>query len=445
MAQTFEYRDGMHYGSGINKLNSEVTGDAVIKTTPQSISMANGQEITFRLQSLDSIHQLHSSLGISASSSGNYGAFSGSGKYKFASESNFNSFSVFLLVQSIVTNAFREMDNVQLKDAAIDQFKNSAPEQVRAKYGDGFVRGMKEGGEFHGIIEILTTSASEKQEIAASASMNFSGVGSGGQGSASYSKKLEEITKNKQVRITVSQKGGDTSNTPDTIAEMIEHAVTFPEQVKSEAVSYSALVLDYVTTDNFPQVPSQQDLINAESILDSLSETARRLQQKYNDIMYIFTNTSEFEAVDVTKLNEQKDTLTNLLNKISKSASEISKSPIGAQLPNLGAIPAFVLPKRIAGPRKTRLGWAEAGWRKQIGRPFTIIMSSSPPPYAEYQDRIYAEDLVQSISEWHEKMEKAVQAGSMKYKNGDVVTGIEDWPSILVDPHIEGLPRKENP
>jgi hypothetical protein len=207
----FEYIKGMNLGYGFNTATFDCHSPALDDvTSTRDVPGAGGQEVYFRVELSSSTLSLSQQLNVSARASLKYGVFaSGSLKTSFFSDVKQNSFSIYVFVQTLVTNkqTLLDLSKVKLKDTASALFVSS-PQNFVEQYGDSFIYGLITGGEFLGILEIQSSSASEFREIKA----KLSGKGSfglfSGSASGSFEQSLQSITSEYQMKATILRQGG---------------------------------------------------------------------------------------------------------------------------------------------------------------------------------------------------------------------------------------------
>jgi hypothetical protein len=79
------YHYGLTYGVGVDTPSGEARNIAVTGA-PSQIEDAKGDIITFAMNEVTTVEDLHTELGISASASGGVGLFSASARFDYATE-----------------------------------------------------------------------------------------------------------------------------------------------------------------------------------------------------------------------------------------------------------------------------------------------------------------------------------------------------------------------
>jgi len=245
------WSEGMNYGMGINLLNGDVVGKALNPATPSTIPNAKGQVVSYVLEIVNSMEDLYGKLGVSVEASGRYGVFNASGKMQYANESKFNAQATFLLARCKVTNAFTQVEQVQITSAALDLFQKN-PTEFRKRYGDGYVRGMVTGGEYCAIISVISRSQEEQTSVAASIKASYKAGLSSVSGGVGIEGTTKSSMSRSEINISTYQRGGvgeEQSFTSDADLVM-KRLKEFPKQVSGEnAVPYEVQIVSYKTLD----------------------------------------------------------------------------------------------------------------------------------------------------------------------------------------------------
>ena len=225
------FADGMNFGMGVNLLNGQIAGKGVDPGAIISIEKAKGQEVSFNLVQIDSLEELYSSIGISVEASGHYGLFSAEGKFGYSNEVKFNSQSTFLLARCTVQNAFIQCEDALIKPDAGKLIEQGKLAPFQQRFGDGFVRGMQTGGEFHAVIAITSIDREEQTSIAASLRGKYGGLFASVQVDTSLDSKTKSKIAKAELRVSTFQKGGqgDDLSFTDDIEAVMARLKAFPK------------------------------------------------------------------------------------------------------------------------------------------------------------------------------------------------------------------------
>lgn len=148
---TVAYHSGLTYGVGVDTPSGEARNIATTGT-PNPIPNASGDIISFSMMQIETVEDLHTSLGISASASGGVGLFSASARFDYAQSCNVHESSVFLMVRVKVNQAFSQIDKPGIDPVAAEVLANGGVGRFQDQYGDMFVRGLETGGLFFATI-----------------------------------------------------------------------------------------------------------------------------------------------------------------------------------------------------------------------------------------------------------------------------------------------------
>jgi hypothetical protein len=340
----FEQSEGMAYGVGFDSVSGVVRGDCVVRTEPESPVGVAGQEVVFKLRQITSSSELAKELNISASASLRAAFGKVSAKATYVSQQNINQFSVYLIADVSVTNPTRRMRDIKLTDEAWKLLELKGEDLFRDRCGDEFLSGITTGGEYIAILQITTKTEEERENV--SVSVRAKGTGGTWSAGADFKFALESISKEYEVEVTSFQQGGDTTDVPDTVDEIIERAVNFPEQVEgNEAFAFSAFFQDYKALD-LPDGRNPIDVENQKRVIEKLADYYLFYSDVLNNIEYVFKNAEQFEDFDSVELSIRANEIRSTLNGLVQSASECFDNYISCKLPDDLPSSKVVLPNR---------------------------------------------------------------------------------------------------
>jgi hypothetical protein len=348
-----EYINGMNIGYGCNTATYDIHSPALDDvSSTRDVVGAGGQEVYFRVELSSSTLSLSQQLNISARAKLKYGVTaSGSLKTNFFSKFKQNSFSIYVFVQAIVTNkqTLLDLSKVKLKSSAASLFASSQKDFTQ-QFGDSFIYGLITGGEFLGILEIESFSASEFREIKA----KLSGKGSyglfSGSATASFEQSLESITSQYQMKATILRQGGTGSLVESvTSSELIKEALAFPDKVKdAEGYPYTALLIPYNHIER--PVSSPLDLTNQTSTLERLGTWRERFIKYQNDLEFALDHTDQFPGIDTSQVSDRYNKMSDEMSKVVESARDCFVDQTKCSVPSLDlALLENILPPQVEG------------------------------------------------------------------------------------------------
>jgi hypothetical protein len=363
----FEQDRGMAYGVGFDSVSGIVCGDCVVRTDPESPAGVLGQKVSFKLRQITSSSELAKELEISASASLRATFGGASAKATFASSQKINQFSIYLLVQVRVTNPTRRLRDVKLTNEASELLKGQGLEAFRKRCGDEFLSGITTGGEYLAILQANTSSDEEQKKL--SISMNAKGAGGMWSASASFRSSLEQISQEHSLEVTSFQQGGDESEVPDKVEEIIKRAVNFPKQVEGDkAYACSAFFQDYKTLD-LPQGMNPIDVEQQKNVIEKLAEYYLSYSDVLSSIEYVTKNFDQFDAdaFVLAVLSQKANDIRKIMNMLRDSASNCFNDYRSCNLPENIVLPVVDLPARKRVEVKDAINAAKAAANNATG------------------------------------------------------------------------------
>lgn len=366
------YINGMNLGIGFNRATNDIHPSPALDGVDiyRDLPNANGQEVLFRVELVSSTESIMEKLNVSARASLKYGITgSGSARINFSSLFKQNSYSIYVVVQVIVTNkqTLLDMSKVTLKQEAAKMYKND-PESFLKQYGDSFIYGLITGGEFIGVLEITSKTASELNEIRAAISGKASVGLWSGNASASFEQAMQKITSDYQMKATVYRQGGIGALNPVEPDQLIKDALQFPSTVAGEhGFPRSVLVIPY----NHIEIPNIEEdkVASISSLQESSLEQLGTLYQKFvkyqNDLMHALDYTEQFPDIEIDKVNERFNEIRKQINFIREAARECFTNSNKCNIPEIDlSLLKNILPLQIRKIYDLGTTWLEqeSGW-----------------------------------------------------------------------------------
>ncbi|CAK5267431.1 unnamed protein product [Mycena citricolor] len=271
------YNDAMRLGMGFNSftqqlcINDAVTLEGGVRASASAERIARpqykfgqmtgldggnvdiSQDVTWTAKFVDRISEVSDSLNVSGSLQIKCDAVGGGGKASasFIDTNKFQESDINYFIQVRVTNQLRTAPDL-IEFAPIPYLPASEFNRV---YGDSFISGFTEGGEFNALISIKLKDRSKTKEIKGDleVNMNFSAVSVSGKGA------LEKKDASKGIEgettIAVSWKGGgdikDATVSDWTLSSLKSVAMEFPEHVMACPLKTNAILTKYTSLKSF--------------------------------------------------------------------------------------------------------------------------------------------------------------------------------------------------
>jgi hypothetical protein len=163
----------MRLGQGFNSYTQQICiNEAVTVDRPPVTITPPSQIVTYSSRYVSKISDVTNSMNISGALNIKYGMVSGGASGSFIDSSKFQQSDINFLVTVKVVNQTQQADPEALVfKPLLQQGVASAgamtSEQFTKKFGDCFISGFQEGGEFYGLISIKVLETTKKTDILA--------------------------------------------------------------------------------------------------------------------------------------------------------------------------------------------------------------------------------------------------------------------------------------
>ncbi|MCJ1401703.1 hypothetical protein MMC11_004920 [Xylographa trunciseda] len=211
------------------------------------------QIVTYSSRSVSNMADIIDALNLSASASIKYGTVKGSGSASFVNENKVSQSDVSYIITVKVTNETSTIAD----HMAFNPLENMDPRHFTDFFGDCFISGFLEGGEFSAIISIKVNDKSKIREVKAAAEVDLAIAAAPGLtagASSSVDKKKTSVWNDTETTISVNWSGGGEIKEPATkwdLATVVDVASRFPHLVETSAQRTSAILTKYTSLRSF--------------------------------------------------------------------------------------------------------------------------------------------------------------------------------------------------
>jgi hypothetical protein len=210
------------------------------------------QSVTYSTRAIENVSDIMDALNISTSMSIKYGTIHGNGNASFVNETKVLDSELNYVVSVIVNNdAQSPVEDMEFQDIPglpLDRFTEV--------YGDSFISGFTEGGEFNAVISIKLNDKNSlravKQAVDVQLAVGPPTLEIGAQ--ESFDKEHNEALKNTEISISVNWIGGGEIKKPKvpwTIKSVVAVANAFPSMVARSSARTQAILTRYTSLRSF--------------------------------------------------------------------------------------------------------------------------------------------------------------------------------------------------
>lgn len=333
--------NGEDIGMGFNSDTGLGVGTALDFTAPTGDL---SQEAQAEVSIVTSHEQLMNSLHMSAELEGRYAFSTAGGKVDFASKTDYNSSSTFVVAKMVITNTVQRGRDFKLKPDLQHLLDTLQMSVFDAAFGDSFVRAHYKGGEFYAVMRVTSVDSKTESELAVSLHAEVQG----GIASGSFKGSMNTANSNARTRSEFSvkfyQKGGlgreEIGATLD-IDEIKLRLKTFPDAIKNHPFPF---FIEVATYDTIPlPLPTKEQQEDFKLAMSDASEKKLKYLQAHNDCAFAAEHPEYFfEPPARPILLAMATTYLQLVNAVVAHAVRLSKGEI--------APPQLFDPSRLVPP-----------------------------------------------------------------------------------------------
>jgi hypothetical protein len=219
---------------------------------PSGPTPTTSQSVTYSTRAIENVSDIMDALNISTSMSIKYGTIHGNGNASFVNENKVLDSDLNYVVTVIVNNDARS----QVEDMEFQDIPGLPLDLFTEVYGDSFISGFTEGGEFNAVISIKLNDKSKHKAVKQSVDVQLAvgpptlEVGA----SEAFDKEHNETLKNTEISISVNWVGGGEIKRPQvpwTIKTVVAVANAFPSMVARSSARTQAILTRYTSLRSF--------------------------------------------------------------------------------------------------------------------------------------------------------------------------------------------------
>ncbi|KAB8221107.1 hypothetical protein BDV33DRAFT_190698 [Aspergillus novoparasiticus] len=261
-ARTAPYNDSMRIGSGFNSYTQQLrVNDAVIKENKTALTDDDlkgkltgntdtiSQQVTFTSKFVEHASDVTEALNISGALEIKYQGMGAKAAGSYLDSSKVKESDINYFVQVKVVNQQLIADDAT-KFNVIPNVSVTDQQRFTEVYGDSYISGFLEGGEFNALLSIKLNNKENATKVKGALSVELSKAGFGISGQAEGDFNKSEIAQNSETSITVSWAGGDIRDEKTkvegwTIDSMARAAFAFPDRVRHTPQRTHAVITKY--------------------------------------------------------------------------------------------------------------------------------------------------------------------------------------------------------
>ncbi|KJK61895.1 hypothetical protein P875_00086561 [Aspergillus parasiticus SU-1] len=309
---TAPYNDSMRIGSGyvapryqIIKENKTALTDEDLRGKLTDKSDTISQQVTFTSKFVEHASDITEALNISGALEIKYQGMGAKASGSYLDSSKVKESDINYFVQVKVVNQQLIADDAT-KFNVIPNIPVTDDKRFTEVYGDSYISGFLEGGEFNALLSIKLNNKENATKIKGALSVELSKAGFGISGQAEGDFNKSEIAQNSETSITVSWAGGGdirddkTKVEGWTIESMAKAAFAFPDRVRHTPQRTHAVLTKYSALRSYQLLSnkgSPLDYENAGVYTNSLLESYLDYKDIWKAIGILSTDYSQKKTI----------------------------------------------------------------------------------------------------------------------------------------------------
>ncbi|KAI3531206.1 hypothetical protein CSPX01_14339 [Colletotrichum filicis] len=291
------YNTAMQLGSGFNSFTQQLCiNNAVVKERSGDVSEKSkppgqAQAVTYKTSVIDKVTDVINAMNINAAFSIKYDTFDATGKGDFINTSKVKESDISFMISVKVVNQVI-YDHSLTKFDPIPEVK---AENFSEVYGDSYISGFQEGGEFTAVISIKAKDRQKAASIKANAAIQFTKEKLELDADGEFGKDDRDFLEENETTVSVTWSGGGQElKKPEedwTLETMRAAALKFPDLVARTPMRTHAILTKYSALRTF------QTALKAGQSIQSLIPSFEKagvyttvLQEAYLDFKTIAKN-----------------------------------------------------------------------------------------------------------------------------------------------------------
>ncbi|KAL6716106.1 hypothetical protein ACLMJK_005672 [Lecanora helva] len=262
------------------------------------------QIVTYSSRMVDNVSDIVEALNISSSASIKYGTIKGAGSTSIVNENKVNQSDLNYIVTVKVTNETSPLAD-KMTFNPIPELDNRRFTEV---FGDCFISGFTEGGEFSAIVSIKVNDKAKVTAVKAAAEAEMAVAAAPGLSvgaKQSVDKHKSDVWDDTEMTISVNWAGGGNIKPPDDkwdLKTVVDVATRFPHLVQTCAQRTSAILTRYTSLRSFNEANARNPADDKFRILDY--DLCSLYTQDLFDAFLAYKNIWS-ELADILKYTEQ--------------------------------------------------------------------------------------------------------------------------------------------
>ncbi|CAK4024480.1 Hypothetical predicted protein [Lecanosticta acicola] len=354
------------------------------------------QVVTYTSRFVDKLSDITEDMNISGSLSIKAGKFGGSGKGAFIDSDKFKEADLNFYISVKVIN-----QTINFKDALVfNKLRSVNKDNFNQVFGDGFISGFQEGGEFNALVSMKILNKAKKTDIQAAAKVAFTAGTVDITAQANVNVAKTNIETNTETTIQVSWAGGGHIKPREQqwdIPSLMQAAARFPDLVANCPQRIYAIVTKYDSLRSFleekPAGYTKLQYENAQIYTNAMMDSYMSYKTLYtklgSQIFDVQNKTKTIQAwknknapTDAEKADGDNEPAADDDGKADESTGGVSKQGDGNSKPPLFDTGRFAA--TVAG-----LGQAKKAIRKQMALIVNEVDSIEQDPKLATDDNHY--------------------------------------------------------
>jgi hypothetical protein len=314
--------DAITLGVGVNSKTGKVKRKC-LQFTP---SMVRREQVHlsgstyYSMKIIESAEDITRNMGLNVKASLGWGFFKAEGVSRYFEESNYNSYSLYIMINVTTQLPSERIEHIRLDKHALSAAGRLEYATWLGLYGNEIVTGINKGGQLTILLTLNTNSQKEYNDTYNSLKADLGGLFFSASAEEEYKEKVIKLKSHKYSDYAVFRVGDDSSSIPrNSLDSVIQYSLSFPERVYKNPSLHSYIMQDITNAENFPKrfEALKNPYLTYNFKVDSIAENLIKAKESLGNIKYYTSHKNSFVNKSI-ETDDPKEKLQSYITKMNQ-------------------------------------------------------------------------------------------------------------------------------